>query len=354
MLRRGVASRVRKRDAMRSRASTSSALRAGSSASFEIVSERRARRRGGRSARGSSSARPRRAVARAAARRSGSRSAPRPCAGCRRRRRARARSARVVSRRMRPTSTSSIPAACSGRREVVEADARRGAEQLAGVARARAAPRVSTQTASAWPTSTGTRTHVRAGSAARAAPGSCASRRGASTPRRTPRRRSPSPCARSCSSVARRAQPLHRLRAGARRRLVRRDAHAREAGGVVQRLEHARERDRAAVRVRRRCRRARARARRSPRARRAGRRPRAGRPTTCRRRPRRRATACGTSSRDARGADREEEDVERRRARAPPASPPRRCVPSSSVPAERADAKSAHVVVAALAEQRRA
>ena len=43
---------------------------------------------------------------------------------------------------------------------------------------------------------------------------------------------------------------LHPLRAGAGDRLVGRDAHAREAGGVVQRLQHAGERDRAAVRVR--------------------------------------------------------------------------------------------------------
>ena len=58
------------------------------------------------------------------------------------------------------------------------------------------------------------------------------------------------------------AQALHRLRAGARDRLVGRDAHAREAGLLVQRLEHARERDRAAVRVRDDARRSRARGRR--------------------------------------------------------------------------------------------
>ena len=46
------------------------------------------------------------------------------------------------------------------------------------------------------------------------------------------------------------AQLLHRLRACAGDRLVGGDAHAHEPGGVVQRLERAGERDRAAVRVR--------------------------------------------------------------------------------------------------------
>ena len=46
-----------------------------------------------------------------------------------------------------------------------------------------------------------------------------------------------------------RAQLLHALRAGARHGLICRDADALQTGGVVQRLQHARERDRAAVRV---------------------------------------------------------------------------------------------------------
>ena len=46
------------------------------------------------------------------------------------------------------------------------------------------------------------------------------------------------------------AEALHRLRARAGDRLVRRDAHAHEARRIVQRLQHARERDRATVWVR--------------------------------------------------------------------------------------------------------
>ena len=45
------------------------------------------------------------------------------------------------------------------------------------------------------------------------------------------------------------AEALHRLGAGTRDRLVRREPDARQADRVVQRLQHARERDRAAIRV---------------------------------------------------------------------------------------------------------
>src|SRR5918996_5372305 len=43
-------------------------------------------------------------------------------------------------------------------------------------------------------------------------------------------------------------EPFHRLRAGARGRLVRGDANSTEPRGVTKRCEHERERDRAAVR----------------------------------------------------------------------------------------------------------
>ena len=46
------------------------------------------------------------------------------------------------------------------------------------------------------------------------------------------------------------AQVGHPLRAGARHRLIRRDADTTQPGAVVERLEDAGERDRAAVRVR--------------------------------------------------------------------------------------------------------
>ena len=103
---------------------------------------------------------------------------------------------------------------------------------------------VSTQTASAWPTITGTRTQV-ALTAARAARGSCASPRGASTPRRTPRRRSPSPSrgrarpaarrAAAPSAARRRRTPTGRSRrARARGRPRRAAASARSVSGIAQ------------------------------------------------------------------------------------------------------------------------
>ncbi len=123
-----------------------------------------------------------------------------------------------------------------------------GSRRRAPTARRRAArapapaggrPRVSIQIASAWPTITGTRTHVawigRSGSSRIF----CVSARSFDSSSNS----SPSklPVHAQVVLVLRLvAQPLHRLRAGARDRLVRRDAHAHEPGCVVQRLQHAR------------------------------------------------------------------------------------------------------------------
>ena len=108
---------------------------------------------------------------------------------------------------------------------------------------------VSSQTASAWPTSTGTRTQVAlTGSAGSSRILRVSSRSFSSSSNSTPSKSQS--MRRSFSSGDCAAQPLHRLRARARDRLVGRDAHAREPRRVVQRLERARERDRAAVRVR--------------------------------------------------------------------------------------------------------
>ena len=91
--------------------------------------------------------------------RSGSRSAPRPCAGCRRRGRARVRSPRSD----RDERGRRVPRPCRSR---PRAPGSRRVGLLDGSARRRSASSgesgsaVSTQTASAWPTATGTRTHV--------------------------------------------------------------------------------------------------------------------------------------------------------------------------------------------------
>ena len=124
------------------------------------------------------------------------------------------------------------------------------------------------------------------------------------------------------------AQPLHRLCARAGDRLVGGDAHAREPGRVVQRLQRAGERDRAAVRV-------------GDDALVLGRpdavhlghderdaAARAGRRTTCRRRPRRRGRRAGRARGSPRCRPRRGRGRGRRR-RAPRASPPRRACPPS-------------------------
>ena len=120
------------------------------------------------------------------------------------------------------------------------------------------------------------------------------------------------------------AQPFHRLRAGAGDRLVRRDAHAHEPGRLVQRLQDAGERDRAAVRVGddavvlERAHRIHLRHD----ERNAGLEP-VGRRLV----DRERAAAHGVRHELAGGAraDREQEDVDVAARRAPRASPPRRC-----------------------------
>ena len=287
------------------------------------------------SAAASAAIKQRRAAARAGARRSGSRSARRPCAGCRRRRRARARSRPSGSRRIRPTSTSSPPAAppgvgnCSSRiAGRVGEDRRRllGRERLL-----RLDP----------------------------------DRLGVPDEHRHPHARRADRERRQLEDLARllaqllllveldavevpvhaqvvllrrlAAQPLHRLRAGAGDRLVGGDAHAHEPGGVVQRLEGAGERDRAAVRVGDDALVLGRPDRRSPRGRRAGLPARAGRRTTCRRRPRRRGRRGGRARARPRCRPRRGRGRGRRR-RAPRASPPRRSIPPSSLPAERAEA----------------
>ena len=183
-------------------------------------------------------------------RRSGSRSAPRPCAGCRSRGRARGRSRSPSSRRMRPTSTSSPPAASAGSGSPAGAGRGRSAPRRGSRSRprARAAPRTRPRSPPSGRRAPGTRTHV-----------ALIGRSGSSRILRVSARSfdsssdsSPSQVqsiTRSWSAGGSAAEPLHALRAGARDRLVGRDADALQAGRVVERLEHAGERDRAAVRV---------------------------------------------------------------------------------------------------------
>ena len=190
---------------------------------------------------------PGRCPRRGRARRSGSRSAPRPCGGCRSRGRARARCSTVGSRRMRPTRTSSIPAALPGLgKSSTRTDG--AASRSARACSAESGSSVSIQTASAWPTITGTRTQVawigRSGSSMilRVSARSFDSSSNSSPSKSQSMRR-------SCSVGRLVREPVHRLRAGAGDRLVGRDPDAGEAGLLVERLEDAGERDRAAVRV---------------------------------------------------------------------------------------------------------
>jgi hypothetical protein len=105
---------------------------------------------------------------------------------------------------------------------------------------------VSTHTVSVWPTSTGTRTHVALiGSSGRSRILRVSSRSLDSSSNS-----SPSNPSREVALAGRRGTQLfHSLRACTGHRLIRAHAHAREAGGVVQRLQRHRERDRGAVRI---------------------------------------------------------------------------------------------------------
>ena len=96
---------------------------------------------------------------RARARRSGSRSALRPCAGCRRPGRARGPRSTVGSRRSRPTSTSSRPAALPGDGKSSTTTDGAAPSNWRACSGERSSSN-SAQTASAWPTMTGTRTHI--------------------------------------------------------------------------------------------------------------------------------------------------------------------------------------------------
>ena len=182
-----------------------------------------------------------------------------------------------------------------------------GSRRCARPARRRAAPRacsgasassVSIHTASRWPTSTGTRTHVACtGSSGSSRILRVSSRIFASSSNSSPSNvQSPR---RSWSSTRSAQQPLHRLLAGARDRLVRRDAHAAEARRVVQRLErdHRAGSSSSSAPRSRRC--ARARGRRSPPARRAARRASSATRTTCRSRRRRHARRAARARSDA-------------------------------------------------------
>ena len=222
------------------------------------------------------------------------------------------------------------------RRELLERDP--GAPPRIEVAcSAESGSRVSSQTASAWPTRTGTRTHVAlTGSAGSSRILRVSSRSFSSSSNSTPSKLQS--IRRSSSSGDCAAQPLHRLRAGARDRLVGGDADAHEPGRVVQRLQRAGERDRAAVRVRDDAVVLGARGCRSPPGRRAARRARAGRRPTCRSRSRRRGRRAGRA-RGWRRCRRRRGRGRGRRRRAPPASPPRRSSRRARLPAERADAK---------------
>ena len=158
---------------------------------------------------------------------------------------------------MRPTSTSSVCAASRGVGTSTRRTRRRARRAAPSPARARAAPPVSIQTASAWPTRTGTRTVV----ALSGSSGSSRILRVSARSFDSSSVSSPShvqSIARSCSAGGSARSCLHPLRARAGDRLVGRDAHAPQPGRVVQRLEHAGERDRASSSGSRRSRRARA------------------------------------------------------------------------------------------------
>ena len=179
------------------------------------------------------------------------------------------------SRRIRPTSTSSMPTASFGVGNSGRSSTRTlGASlRMSAASSAESASPSSTQIASECPTSTGTRTHVadtgRSGSSmifrVSATSFDSSSDSSPTQSQSITRLCSDDGSARSCSIRSAPAWGRHflpaagfpagvfccgRKRAGPGDRLVRRDAHACEADCVVQRLEHARERDRAAVRVR--------------------------------------------------------------------------------------------------------
>ena len=112
------------------------------------------------------------------------------------------------------------------RRELLEPDARRARRASRVACSGESGCSVSSQTASAWPTSTGTRTHVALiGSSGSSRILRVSSRSFSSSSNSTPSKLQS--MRRSCSSGDSAAEPLHRLRAGAGDRLVGRDPHAR-------------------------------------------------------------------------------------------------------------------------------
>ena len=181
--------------------------------------------------------------------RSGSRSAPRPCGGCRSPGRARGRArpsgrggcARRARRR--------APAALPGDGKSSTTHRRRRRRAAPAPARRAARPANSTQIASAWPTITGTRTHVAWIGSSGSSMIFCVSSTELGLLVELLAVEVPVH-AQVVLRLRLVAQPLHRLGAGAGDRLVGGDADPHETCFVVQRLEDGGERDRAAVRVR--------------------------------------------------------------------------------------------------------
>ena len=236
-------------------ASAASSWRAWSSAVSSRSRRRRRRSSSGGCARSSSRSRRRfravprrkRARGRGSAPRSASRSVPRPCGGCRSPPRARARS-RSSPRRIRPTSTSSRPAAEPGVGKSSSATWG-AAPRIEPACSGESGSSVSTQIAWPWPTRTGMRTQVAwIGRSGRPRIFRVSSRSFSSSSNSSPTRSQSIERSACIGSTARRRSTPGVARA--RHRLVGRKPHLAQACRVVQRLEDTGELDRRAVRVR--------------------------------------------------------------------------------------------------------